>query len=364
MRIVGSAAQFAAALSLLARTVPARTPVPVLGACRLSVAGGTVELAATDLEVSLRLRADGVTGEGTEAVLLPARFLADLFRHLEGDFDLEAVEGGAVVRCGQARFALNVLDPSSYPQIPAPQKECSARVPFDFLRRVASRVGIACSGDAARGALAGVLWEEGPEGLTLVATDATRLAYWRVAERVVEARGKIVVPGRALSLVAGLPDREEVDVVLEDTRVFFSTPSWTLCSRLIAAPFPRWETVLPRQFVASFVASRRECAAALRRAAVVAHDGTPALRVVVDRGGVAVEASSSGNGGGRGREELEAEVEGTGVTAAFDARLLLDGVEAFEGEKLRFSLAGAEAVSELSDPEDPGYRYLVLPLRQ
>ena len=362
MRVVGNAKALASALSVVARAAPARTTLPALTACRLAVTNGAVELAATDLDVSLVLRPAGVVGEGTGAVLLPARFLADLFRRLDGEFELEARGSGVELRCGQGRFDLNAMDPSSYPQIPVPQKALDATVEFGFLRRVASRVGFACLQEPSRPALTGILWEEGPEGLVLVATDATRLACWVVAKQVVGGRGSVVVPGRAVELVAGMPDPGgEVGVVLGGSHVFFTSPAWTVSSRLIASPFPAWRTVLPQGFVASFVVPRREFAAALERAAVVSGDGAPVVRLTVSQNGVTLEASREG---GRAHEELDARVEGGAVTSVFNARLLLEGLSAFEGEKLRFSLAGPEAVSELSDPDDPNYRYLVLPLRQ
>lgn len=362
MRIMGNAKSLASALSVIARATPARTTLPALMACRLAVASGAVELAATDLDVSLVLRPAGVVGEGTGVVLLPARFLADLFRHLDGEFELGVRDSGVELRCGQGRFNLNAMDPSSYPQIPAPQKAPDATVEFGFLRRVASRVGFACFKEPSRPALTGILWEEGPEGLVLAATDATRLAYWVVAKQVVGGRGSVVVPGRAVELVAGMPDPEnEVGVVFGGSHIFFVSPAWTVSSRLIASPFPAWRTVLPRSFVASFVVPRREFAAALERAAVVSGDGAPVVRVTVGQSGVTLEAWREG---GRAYEELDARVEGGAVTSVFNARLLLEGLDAFEGEELRFSLAGPEAVSELSDPDDPNYRYLVLPLRQ
>ena len=68
-------------LALVARAVSTRTAVLVLGGIRLQVESGQLELAATDMELSLRtsLEAD-VDGEGE--VVVPGRLLLDIVRSL------------------------------------------------------------------------------------------------------------------------------------------------------------------------------------------------------------------------------------------------------------------------------------------
>ena len=365
VRVSGDVRSLATALSVAARAVPARTTVPVLNGCRLSAVGGALELAATDLDVAVAYRPAGLSVEGGGAAVVPARYLLDLARHLEGEFTLECGEKEAELRCGRGVYRLNGYDPSSYPEVKGPEDGLAAEVEFEFLRKVSGRVGVACARDLSRPALTGVLWEVSPEGLTLVATDGTRLAVWRVPEVLPDVR-RVVVPGRGLDLVAAMPappEGEKVAVRLGSSHVWFEAPSWSVSSRLLASPYPEWRQVLPRVFVASFQVSLPVFVGALRRAAVVsaAGSGLPAVQLSVRPGVVEVDASSASVG--RAHEELEAEVEGSPLEVAFNTNLLFDGLDAFEGERVLFRLAGSQSVSELSDPADGSYRYLVLPLR-
>jgi DNA polymerase-3 subunit beta len=324
-----------------------------------------VELAATDLDVAVVYRPAGLSVEGEGVAVVPARYLLDLVRHMEGEFVLEAGEKEAELRCGRGVYRLNAYDPSSYPEVKGPEDGLVAEVEFEFLRKVSGRVGVACAKDLSRPALTGVLWETSPEGLTLVATDGTRLAVWQVSEVLPDVR-RVVVPGRGLDLVAAMPappEGEKVAVRLGSSQIWFESSAWAVSSRLLASPYPEWRQVAPRVFVASFRVSLPAFVGALRRAAVVseAGSGLPAVQLSVRPGVVEVDASSASVG--RAHEELEAEVEGSPLEVAFNADLLFDGLGALEGEQVLFRLAGSQSVSELSDPADGSYRYLALPLR-
>src|SRR5438046_1949037 len=80
-------------LTLISRAVSARTAVLVLGGIQLRAEGGSLHLAATDMELSLRtsLEAD-VSGSG-EAVV-PGRLLLDIARSLpESEVSIEHLAG-------------------------------------------------------------------------------------------------------------------------------------------------------------------------------------------------------------------------------------------------------------------------------
>ena len=84
-------------LALVARAVSTRTAVLVLGGIRLKVESGQLELAATDMELSLRLTTEGqIEDEGT--VVVPGRLLVDIARLLPpGEVTIEHPHAHATV---------------------------------------------------------------------------------------------------------------------------------------------------------------------------------------------------------------------------------------------------------------------------
>ena len=112
--------ELAQKLALVSRGVSTRTAVQILGGILLRAAGNRVELAATDMELSLRTPLDAtVVGDG--AVVVPGKLFADLSRLLpEGDVELQyrPDENVLQVRCGPAEYRLNTYSAEDFPRLP------------------------------------------------------------------------------------------------------------------------------------------------------------------------------------------------------------------------------------------------------
>src|SRR6266496_910977 len=81
MKIACSKDELAQKLGIVSRGVSARTAVQILTGILLRAEGGTLSVASTDMELSLRTSLEAqVEGEG--AVVVPGRLLLDLVRSL------------------------------------------------------------------------------------------------------------------------------------------------------------------------------------------------------------------------------------------------------------------------------------------
>ena len=97
LRISVAKDELASKLAVVARGVPSRTTVLVLGGIQLRAEANQLHLAATDMEVSLRASVDAqVADEGT--VVVPGRLLLDIARSLsDGEVSIEHHPDEAVV---------------------------------------------------------------------------------------------------------------------------------------------------------------------------------------------------------------------------------------------------------------------------
>src|SRR5438093_516925 len=106
LKIACSREELAQKVSVVSRGVSTRTAVQILGGILIRADGNDVQLAATDMELSLRTPLDA-TVEGSGAAVVPGRLLADLARLLPaGDVEIEYREDENVleVRCGPAEY--------------------------------------------------------------------------------------------------------------------------------------------------------------------------------------------------------------------------------------------------------------------
>src|SRR6188472_3624824 len=96
-------------LAIVSRGVSTRTAVQILGGILLRVEGGRLQLAATDMEISLRVGLEAEAG-GDGAVVVPGRLLTDIVRLLsdsEVRLEYRGTEGVVHLRCGAAAYDLH-----------------------------------------------------------------------------------------------------------------------------------------------------------------------------------------------------------------------------------------------------------------
>ena len=127
LRIVCDKDELVSRISIVSRAVSTRSSVQVLSGIRLGSSEGKLELAATDMELSLRTNLAGsVTGSG--AVVVPAKLLTDIIRLLPaGEVVLEEHDGSLSVTSGSALTDGHTLaTPHAFPH-------CSS--PFDQIGR-------------------------------------------------------------------------------------------------------------------------------------------------------------------------------------------------------------------------------------
>lgn len=363
MRLVSPKEELAGKLAVAGRAASAKSTIQILSHILLRAEEGRVELAATDMELSLRVPLEA-TVEEPGAVVLP-RLAGDIVRTMaDGPITLEhrANEGVVSVAGGGSSFALNCLQAHDFPELPA-DEGAGLSIPADQLVEAIDRVARAASRDETRPVLTGVLVRIGPEGLTLVATDSYRLAVRQTPldpapQETVEA----IVPARALteaSRLAGVMKAESVEVVLGETQALFRIGDLRLTSRVIDGQFPDHRQLVPDTFEHDVAFDRGELLAVLTRIGVLAQRNTP-VRLAFAPGTVTISATSDQVG--EGHESLPVAFSGEGLEMGFNVEFLRAGVESISGDELRLGLISPLRPGLLRGAEDD-YRYLLMPIR-
>src|SRR6266540_5126944 len=108
------------ALGVVSRGVSTRTTVQILAGILVEATGGKLNLAATDMELSLRTSLEANV-EADGSVVVPGRLLLELSRLLpDADVSLEHKLEEAVVevRCGSASYRLHTYNAADFPRLP------------------------------------------------------------------------------------------------------------------------------------------------------------------------------------------------------------------------------------------------------
>lgn len=359
------------AVAWVARSLPARPSVPVLGGVLLDASDGeALTISGFDYEVSATVGVSATIADGGRT-LVSGRLLADITKALPAQPVEISVEGSrASITCGSARFSLPTMPVEDYPQLPG-QPAFAGEVTGDAFGQAVNQVAVAAGKDDTLPMLTGMRIEISGDTLTLVATDRFRLAMreftWQPAEDLGETA--VLVPARTLADAAkslgssGSPVR--LALASGEGLLGMSGSGRYTTTRLLDAEFPPYRKLLPSEHTSRAILDVSAVAESIKRVSLVAERGT---QVRMEFSDSTLRLSAGGDDEGSAEEELPVDYEGEDVTIAFNPGYLTDGLAAVHADRaeLTFTTPAKPALLKPADEQGeviPGYLYLLMPVR-
>jgi DNA polymerase III subunit beta len=350
-------------LGVVSRAVSTRMTVQILSGILLTAKEGRLELAATDMELSLRSSFDVETAD-EGAVVVPGRLLMELARLLpdaDVEIDHRPEEGAVVLTCGTATYKLHTYNPDDFPTLPDVDKVQLVPVDRAAVLETAARVARAASRDESRPVLTGILVRFEPGKLVMAATDSYRLS---VKETAVDGRPpdlEAIVPAKALTELGRIAQvgEELVLGVHENNQVVFGTDGIWLTTRRIDGQFPNYKQLLPETFEHELSLPREELLEVVRRTAVMAQRNSP-LRLRFAEGELTISARTQDVG--EAVESLPVAYTGEPLEIGFNPEFLREGIESVDDDELQLKLISPLRPG-LIQSADADFWYLIMPIR-
>jgi DNA polymerase-3 subunit beta len=353
---------FADRVSIVARALSTRASVLVLGGMRLHAENGNLELAATDMELSLRTSVQAeLVGSGT--VVVPGRLLLDIARALPAaDVTVEHLpdESVLLITSGPASYRIHTYSAEDFPQLPDVGGAPLQNVDADVLLSTIARVSKSASRDESRPVLTGIFVSFEGAKLVMAATDSYRLAVKETSAPGTLPDLEAIIPARALqelSRIAG--SVEQIQLALQENHVVLGVDGIWLTTRRIDGQFPNYRQLLPEQFEHELELPREELLDVVRRVGLLAQRNSP-LRLRFAEGELTVSARTQDVG--EAKESLPAPYTGEAIEIGFNAEFLRDGLESIDSSTVLVKLISPLRPAVLQG-DTPDYTYLIMPIR-
>ena len=353
--------------------VEKRNTMPILANVHLDAQkrekDGSLELAATDLEVGIRSTHPADVKKAGR-LTVSAKKLHEILRELpEEPVHLEASPNAYLsLRCARAAFDLAGNAAEEYPALPTLVPGESVSVAGLLLGQMIDRTMYAASADETRYNLNGVFVEfiAETQKLRMVATDGHRLAYVdRPLGVVLEGLGRgVIIPRKGLAELKRLVDEDDSDEValgFEGSSAVVRKRGVTLSMRLIEGEFPNYRQVIPKPGQHQIVMPSEPIIQALRRVIVIAAERSRAVKVELGSG--TLRLTSSNPDLGEAREELDIDYMGEDLAVAFNARYLLDALSNLGAKEIRLGFQDAVSPAQVVPADDPDTLAVVMPMR-
>lgn len=377
---------FSDSVAWVARSLPSRPPVPVLGGVLLAVDEQGLTVSGFDYEVSAQVR---VSAEVATAgrVLVSGKLLADITKSLPNKPVDVGVEGTRVlITCGSAKFSLPTMPVEDYPQLPELPTQTGS-IPVEVFSEAIAQVAVAAGKDDTLPMLTGIRVEIAGTKVVLAATDRFRLAVRELEWTPVgeDITTEVLIPAKTLSesaktLVGNASSPVELalgsgSTIGADGLLGIISEGRRTTTRLLDADFPKFRQLLPPEHTAVAVVEIAPLVEAIKRVALVAERGAQ-VRLEFSAEGVLL--SAGGDDAGRAEEGLLADFQGEALTIAFNPGYLIDGLSSLHSEKVTFGFTTPSRPAVLRPtnedelvPDSSGkfpapqsaYTYLLMPVR-
>ncbi len=353
------------ALSTVVGVVERRHTLPILSNLLLEKKGGKLTLLATDLELQVSTQLDAPEGDDF-AITIAARKLFDIVRALPdgAKVKLDSKDSQVVVSAGKSRFTLQTLPAADFPRV-----ETGAglgepiRLPQKTLKRLLQLVQFAMASQDIRYYLNGMLLVLDGKQLRVVATDGHRLSYAETElEQTAETREVIIPRKTVIELSKLLTDVDDpVELRIGSNQVTLTVPGTELVTKVVDGKFPDYQRVIPVSQPRTLVAQRQSVMQALQRAAILSNEKFRGVRLVMSNNTLGIVCNN--NEQEEAADEIEVSYTGDPLDVGFNVTYLLDGMGAVGSDDIVLSLGDANSSMLLTSAGEPGFKYVVMPMR-
>lgn len=352
-------------LNIASRFASTRAQLPVLSNISLSAKKNKLLVAATNLEMSVSLPV-GAKVEKEGGITVPARVVTDLVSNLPpGQVSLESAKEQLKISAQNFKSVVSGMNPSDFPAVPEAVSGKVLKLPKDAFLDALSSVLFAVSIDETRPVLTGVLIIFKEEEIVFVATDGFRLSQAKIKQKSGLKTQKVILPKNALSEFVRLTnEEEEVSFSFNEaeSQAIFGLENATLASRVIEGNFPDFEKIIPRESIYQISADKEEVLRAVKLSSVFARDAANVVKMKVKEEAVEFLAQSPTHGSQK--TEVDAKIEGgKNLEISFNFRFLEDFLNAVRGEEVQIELSSANAPGVFTNPSDPNFLHLIMPVR-
>jgi len=354
------------------------TPIPILSNLLISTtcdplagllgstANGKIYLAATDLEIGIRVSVDGqVTDAGS--ITIPAKKFAAMVKEMP-DSEIHFVtmpEDKVSITCGSAKFRIAGLPADDFPPLideENDKKRNFVSMDANALLTMIQQTSFAASREEMRHFLNGVHISFKEKQVKMAATDGKRLAVATANLETLSEEKQGIIPIKAIERLEDmLASAAVVKICLDANLVIFDIGDITLVSRLIEGEYPDYDRVIPVENGIRLTMETEKLLSIVKRVGTMANPKAPGLMIETTGDVLKVKASTPEYG--EGYEETQIKKEGDDISIGLNANFLMDILKSTDKDEVVFSMSDPLNPVLIKPAGNDGYVCVIMPMR-
>lgn len=367
MKFIVSSSALLKQLQQISGVINANTVLPILEDFLFEIDKNKLNVVATDLETVMRVQMD-IEAKENGRVCIPAKILIDSLKNIPDQpltFTIDK-NFGIEMTSDNGKYKVMGENPDNFPKEPSADDTTSFEMSSSALVTGINKTLFAVSSDDLRPAMTGVYFELDKNYVQFVATDAHRLVRYKRTDVKCPKSDSFIVPKKPLNILkSAMPDNDDILTVSYNSNHLFVTHGNTQMScRLIDARFPDYKVVIPADNPYKMIVTKSDFQGALRRVSVFSNKSTN--QVVLNISGSELQlAAQDIDFSFEGNERMKCQYDGEDLGIAFNARFLIEMLNAAESDEVRMELSTptkAGILKPMESDEQEELLMLVMPL--
>ena len=345
-----------------------RHTIPILANVLIEATANEIIITATDLEVGIKSRYPSeVISQGK--ITVSAKKLFEIIKELP-DQEIQFTSKNnfwVEITCGKSIFNLVGLSPEEFPKFPEISSSPS-QLQSGLFAEMIDKTIFSVSNDETKFNLTGIFIKSDVEDnkIAFVSTDGHRLS---MIERGLENnldekfRDGFILPKKGINEIKKLIDSgdQQLDIGISDNNFSVSTAATTLIMRMVDGDFPDYQRVIPEKGSNAALIKRDLFLHALRRISVLSSEKSKGIKVNLTQDCLIL--SSSNPDLGDAKEELDIDYSGSEISIGFNARYIIDILQAIDQENVILNLRDNISPGLIQPENDEDYLTVVMPMR-
>ena len=363
MKLICSKASLLKGVSIVSKTVPSRTTMPILNCILIDASANEIKLTANDMELGIETVIEGEIVE-RGIIALDAKFFSEIVRKLpDNDVVIESDDTfQTTITCEKAKFNIVGKSGEDFSYLPYIEKNESISISQFTLKDVVRQTIFSIADNDTNKLMTGELFEINENRLRVVSLDGHRISIRNIELKESYSPLKVVVPGKTLQEISKILTGEAedmVDIFFADNHILFEFDETKVVSRLIEGEYFHIDQMLSSDYDTKVKINKREFLNCIDRATLLIREGDkkPIILNIQD-GSLQLKINSFV---GSMNEEIEIEKEGKDLLIGFNPKFFIDALRVIDDEEVTLYMVNPKAPCFIKD--DAGtYVYLILPV--
>ncbi|MFU8789819.1 MAG: DNA polymerase III subunit beta [Methylobacter sp.] len=352
-------------LQQIVSVIEKRQTMPILSNVLMVIEEDQLTLTGTDLEIQIIAKIN-IAAMSPGSITVPARKFLDICRLLPNGAEIkfELQEDKVKIASSRSRFSLSCLPADNYPEFAESELENQLFINAGKFKKALDKTVFCMANQDVRYYLNGLLFNVSNSKLKLVASDGHRLSIYE--DNLDQATGfeaRIILPRKGVLELSRLLDDPEAELKVEfsTNNIRVSIKNLIFSAKLVDSKYPDFGKVFQQEFFNKMLIQKQILKEALTRVAILSNEKFKGVTFDITPDSLKISTHNPEHD--EAEEELMIEYSGEPLTIAFNAQYLLDAVSNLDSDMAVLTIASNASSCFIDEPDDCGYKFIVMPMR-